>query len=117
MKNELFMTIKIESLGEKMRVLRERKKITKVELAAALGVDEKVIRKYESNENIPKINNLKLIAKLLDTTIEFLTESSNDAHVDKEFEITLNKLYKKLSPNQKRSLISYIEFLSSAKGN
>lgn len=71
------MIVEAQSLGEKIKFLREQNKITRVKLASLIGVDEKSIIKYESDENTPKIDKLKLIAKSLNTTVENLTNPAS----------------------------------------
>lgn len=57
-------------IGNKIKQFRKEKGLTQKELAAKLGVAEITIRKYESGDREPKLDQLEKIASALD--IEFL---------------------------------------------
>lgn len=61
------------SKGDRIRDLRKAKKITQIEMASMLNTTKQTISKYEKNivTNIPS-DRLELIAKILDTTPEYI---------------------------------------------
>ena len=71
----------MKKLAEKIRVLRSKKNLYQEELAAAVGVTARSISAYESGSTIPRKNTLRKLAKVLDVTVEYLT---NDAADDPE---------------------------------
>ena len=61
------------TVGEKIRKIRKKKKMTQNALAELTGLAAITIRQYEANKYIPKIENLSKIAHALDTSLsEFL---------------------------------------------
>jgi len=66
-------------LGEKLKLYRENKKMTQVEIAEALGVKPATISKYESGTLEPNIESLKKLAEIFDISIdEMLKEEEFD---------------------------------------
>jgi transcriptional regulator with XRE-family HTH domain len=58
--------------GEKLRAVRERKKLTLKDVAAKAGVSESFISQIERNKVSPSIDTLLLIADILDIDYEYL---------------------------------------------
>lgn len=58
--------------GEKLRTIRERKKLTLKEVAGKAGVSESLISQIERNKVSPSIDTLLLIADVLDIDYEYL---------------------------------------------
>ena len=84
--------------NEKLKLLRKESKLTQEELAEKLNVSRQAITKWESNEGIPDIENLKQISILFNTTIDELVKEEKDIDIDlkknvyiKEFEIDHSK--------------------------
>ena len=92
--------------SEKLKLLRKESKLTQEELAEKLNVSRQAITKWESNEGIPDIENLKQISILFDTTIDELIKEEKDINIDlkknvyfeeleidhtKHFDININK--------------------------
>ena len=64
-------------LGTKIKKLRKKENMTQLELAKKVGVSEKTIRRYETNEFEPATKNLQKIANVLNVDIAYLTEEEN----------------------------------------
>jgi transcriptional regulator with XRE-family HTH domain len=60
------------SLGEAIRLLREDRRLSQSELAAELGVSQKLISAYERNYRTPSADRIPLIAETLGTTADDL---------------------------------------------
>ena len=58
--------------GEKLRTVRERKKLTLKDVALQAGVSESLISQIERNKVSPSIDTLLLIADVLDIDYEYL---------------------------------------------
>lgn len=58
--------------GDKLRTVRERKKITLKEVAEKAGLSESLISQIERNKVSPAIDTLLLIAEILDIDLEYL---------------------------------------------
>ena len=58
--------------GEKIRVIRERKKITLKEVAEKAGVTESLVSQIERNKVSPAMDTLLVIAEILEIDFEYL---------------------------------------------
>ena len=58
--------------GEKLRTVRERKKLTLKDVAFEAGVSESLISQIERNKVSPSIDTLLLIADVLDIDYDYL---------------------------------------------
>jgi len=72
-------------LGEKIKLYRESKNMTQVEVAEMLGVKPATISKYEAGTLEPNIESLKKLAELFEISIDELLNEG----VDFAFETTL----------------------------
>ena len=59
-----------ESVGRKISVLRKKRGITQMELANRLGLSFQAVSNWERGVAMPDIGNLKLLAQILETTID-----------------------------------------------
>lgn len=64
-------------LGEKIKLYRENKNMTQVEVAEALGVKPATVSKYESGALEPNIESLKKIAEIFDVSVDELIKEDN----------------------------------------
>lgn len=65
------------NIGDKLKSLRQSKKITQIELAKLLNKSVSTIQKYESNKVIPSINILQEISQKLDIDIDYFINYDN----------------------------------------
>ena len=72
-------------LGEKIKLYRENKKMTQLEIAEYLGVKPATISKYESGTLEPNIESLKKISELFGISIDELLK-------DEESQFDINKI-------------------------
>ena len=76
------------AVGQRLKALRKRKKLTLFELADKMcneyhtTIDEKSIRRYESGENLPKIDNLICLAEILDSSLDYIIYGKNSTDDD-----------------------------------
>lgn len=61
-------------VGKRIRVLREEKLITQLQLATDIEVDESTLRNYESGRQIPSIYTLYRISYYLGIELETLVK-------------------------------------------
>lgn len=64
-------------LGEKIKLYREVKKMTQVEIAELLGVKPATVSKYESGALEPNIESLKKLSEIFDISIDELLKEDN----------------------------------------
>ncbi len=62
----------IEKIGQQIAVLRKAKGITQSELGERIGVSFQAVSKWERGETLPDITILPDLAKILETTIDFI---------------------------------------------
>ncbi|MED0672679.1 helix-turn-helix transcriptional regulator [Aneurinibacillus aneurinilyticus] len=66
------------TLGEKLKMLREKRGWTQTQAAEKLGVSSQVISNYERDYRSPDADNLKKLAELYSTTTDYLTGLVDD---------------------------------------
>ena len=60
------------TLGKRIAQLRRRKGIKQEELANLLGISPQAVSKWENDQTCPDVMSLPKIAKILDTTVDYL---------------------------------------------
>ncbi|PSU44523.1 phage repressor protein [Photobacterium frigidiphilum] len=63
----------MNSIGERIRELRLKKRLTQKELATRVGVTPTAVSQWEREENEPKGKHLLKLSKELDVTVDWLT--------------------------------------------
>lgn len=63
---------------ERFREIRERRGLTRRELARLSGFQDMQIYRYESGENDPSTENLTKLAKVLEVSTDYLLDLSDD---------------------------------------
>jgi transcriptional regulator with XRE-family HTH domain len=61
-----------ESFGERLKELRENKKLSQLQFAKEIGVGKSAISPWERNESEPILSNLVKIAKFFGVSIDYL---------------------------------------------
>lgn len=61
------------TLGERLKLLRKQNKLTQIDVAKILGIDNSTLSKWESDINDVDTENLGKLAKLYNTTTDYLT--------------------------------------------
>ena len=92
--------------SEKLKMLRKGSNLTQEELADKLNVSRQAITKWESNEGLPDIENLKQISLLFNVSIDELIKDEKivkkefnyfkEIEIDhtKNFDINITSIYK-----------------------
>ncbi len=80
------------TFGEKLKEARKKAGLTQEELAELIGISRAAVAKWETDNGLPDIENLKTVAGLLDVSIDYLLDDgeSLDLSVTKKA-IDLNK--------------------------
>src|SRR5512138_2601518 len=76
----------METLGQRIKFARTQAKLKQHEVAAHFGIDRVNISQWESDTTKPDIDRLPALAKLLNTTVEWLIHEAGSppAQVDEE---------------------------------
>ena len=64
--------------GNRLKLFRREKEFTQKDIALRIGVSEQAVSKWENGECLPDVYNLKLLGKLLHTSVDTLLDTEND---------------------------------------
>jgi len=70
------------TFGEKLQNTRKGAGLSQEQLAEKLSVSRSAVAKWENDNGIPDIDNLKAIAQLLDVSIDYLLENGSSLEFD-----------------------------------
>ena len=66
------------TLGEKLKEIRRRFELSQEELAEIINVSRQAITKWENDNGVPDISNLKELSKVFGVTVDYLLSEGND---------------------------------------
>lgn len=69
----------MNTVGSRIKQLRNAKKLTQKELAKKVGISDAAVVHWEKDVNIPKLEYLNILAPLLNTTIDYIMYGKLDA--------------------------------------
>lgn len=72
------------TFGEKLRDARKKAGLSQEQLAERLSVSRSAVAKWENDNGMPDVDNLKAMAALLDTSIDYL--------LDEDEKLTFNEI-------------------------
>jgi transcriptional regulator with XRE-family HTH domain len=91
-----------QTIGQRIRELRIERKLTQDQFATKLGVSRSAIAQWETDRAGQIRENLKRIAKALDTTLTYLISGdTGSVHGD---ELLLTQLYRTCAPEDRHLL-------------
>ncbi len=84
------------TFGEKLKDARKEAGLSQEQLAEKMCVSRSAIAKWEADKGMPDVNNLKAIAQLLNTSVDYLLDDDEKIHFNEikepinlgDFEIT-----------------------------
>ena len=62
------------TFGEKLKLARKEAGLSQEQLAEKMSVSRSAIAKWESDKGMPDVNNLKVLAQLLNVSIDYLLD-------------------------------------------
>ena len=65
------------TFGEKLREARKDAGLSQEEFAEKIGVSRSAVAKWESDRGLPDVGNLKVIASLLNISIDYLLDDDS----------------------------------------
>ena len=110
----------MSTFGQKIQTIRKQRNITQQQLGEAIGVDKRVISKYEKDQTIPSVLVAKEIASALDVSLDFLIGSDKALFIDDHEVINLLKGYNSLSDDVKhtfKDILKALNIYSKVKGS
>lgn len=97
---------------------REAAHISQAQLAAKLGINATTLSGYETGKHDPKSDTLILIAKICDTTVDYLLGRENHADIGPSPEaLSIACSYDSLDPHGKRIVDAVVSLESERCGN
>lgn len=99
------------TFSDRLRELRQEKKMTQSALGQAVDISPRMISFYESGNHFPRDEIiLKRLADLFEVSLDYLL-----GHSDLREEASLKKLcavYKELTPAERRTVMEFMDFLA-----
>ena len=106
----------------RIRELREEKKITQVRLSIELEVSQETVSAYEVGKHCPSVKSLIKMREIFGTTIDYILGLSDTRHEPipmsnlKDHELTLIQMYRKMDSVGHEKLKAYMEGYLAAMG-
>jgi len=98
------------TLGEKIKKLRKKEKLTLDKLAELADSSKSYVWELENNTPPrPSAEKLSKIAAALNTTLEFLLDSSGDVQEEDAADVTFYRNYRKLDPVTKSKIRKIVD--------
>lgn len=92
-----------QTLGDRLKYLRKKKKLTQVQLSNSIGVKQGTYSRWENNTLEPNFEALVKLASVLDTTTNYLLgETDNDFDYSSK---NIEKNYSKLNDEERKTLL------------
>jgi transcriptional regulator with XRE-family HTH domain len=66
------------NIGDRIKELRSKKKLTQAELGETVGLTYIQIGRYETGESVPSSDGVQKLAQALDTTTDYLMNGDHD---------------------------------------
>ncbi|MCP3660421.1 MAG: helix-turn-helix transcriptional regulator [Bacteroidetes bacterium] len=96
------------TFGQRIMYCRKRKKISQAELGNQSNISKDIIGKYERDEIKPSIEKAKIIANVLEVTLDYLTGNSKLEKIDQNL-IKRMEIITQMSEQSKNQLIHLID--------
>ena len=80
------------NIGEKIKELRTKNKLTQQELGDKLYVSDKTISSWESGRTLPDINTLIDISNIFNISVSNFVSNTNDKNIEIEFKIKVSRV-------------------------
>ena len=63
------------TLGEKLKIARKQAGLSQEQLSEKLGVSRSAVAKWETDNGIPDVDNLKTLSRLLNVSIDYMLDN------------------------------------------
>lgn len=105
----------METLGEKLRLLRSRKGLTQGEVALEIGVERSTYSYYELGKTLPDWNMIKKLANFFDVSYYALLEEENKYILSDNVGGNIKVCELEMLTSEEKKIISTIRSLSSER--
>ena len=109
----------------KIKELRQEKRLTQSDIAKILNVNQTAVGKYERAELEPSIKSLIILSKFFEVSIDYILGNSDDfgnitiknsSTINTEEEILLQN-YRSLPKQEQAQAFEYVNYLAEKRGN
>lgn len=108
------MEIISKAIGEKIKEARIMAGMSRMTLAAKIGVTHQQLSKYESAENRISVSRLIVLAAACELPVAYFLGAPQITEVNKRLNLEMYKLFVKLGRKQQMSLLTYLRTFSEA---
>ena len=102
----------MSDFGNRIIEVRKMRGITRQELGEAIGIDKRVISKYEKNQTIPSVMVANAIANALNVSLDYLIGSDKALFIDDNKVVNLLKNYNDLPESEKDTVKNVLKALN-----
>lgn len=113
-------------MTNRIRELRQEKKITQLQLSMELGVTQETISAYEHNKHLPSLTALMAMSEIFEASMDYIMGMSSVRQIAVDSDGTLEdtvqqaallNYYRRLGSKNKAKLVSYAQgLMDSQKG-
>lgn len=105
--------------AQRLRELRKNKDITQIEFARQFNIATGTIGMWETGKRQPDYDTLLSIAKYFDVSVDYLLGKEDSPTLDEQLDGVDFALYGEihdLTEEEKRDILSYVQFKKSQRG-
>lgn len=105
---------RVNTAGENIRIARERKKLSQVELAKLIGVSNDTVSRWETGKRQPRLQDLNRLAEILEVSFSFVAGKTNEttSSYSDNIPAILN-----ITPHSNKDLIVTVDARNNEMGN
>ena len=105
-------------MQNRIRELRDEKRMTQLRLSTELGVTQETISSYERNRHYPSVKSLLIMAQLFNSSMDYIMGISDVRLPGKDYmsgnymeldEVRILELYRKLSEIQRGTVLGFMQ--------
>lgn len=98
------------SFGGRLKAARNKKRLTQVEVAEILGIDDTTISKYENDKSEPDNATLTKLAGLYGMSIDKLMGRNIEMNRS-DIDVLMEKVIYELSTSQKEKVLKFVDMI------
>ncbi len=92
------------TFGEQLIDIRKKKGLSQSDLGKLVGIDKRIISRYETNKTAPSIDVAKKLADALDISLDYLTGSNKSLFIDDPEMTNILRDYDTLNEDDKNTI-------------
>lgn len=100
------------TFGQNIVAVRKKRGLTQQELGERIGVDKRVVSKYEKDQTVPSVQMAHSIANALEVSLDYLLGSDKAILIDDQEIIQLLRHYDGLKTEVKQTLKTVLKAIT-----